>query len=95
MNHFNSTPVTAAQISQWTQRSPLLVTVTQYVLHGWPSKPDNDDQRTYFNCRQELNVDDNCLLWGTRVVIPPQARNLLLDELHVGHPGIERMKRLA
>ena len=33
MNHFNSTPVTAAQISRWTQRSPLLATVTQYVLH--------------------------------------------------------------
>ena len=95
MNHFNSTPVTGAQISRWTQHSPLLATVTQYVLHGWPSKPDNDDQRPYFNHRQELSVDDNCLLWGTRVVIPPQARNLLLDELHVGHPGIERMKRLA
>ena len=89
MNHFNSTPVTAAQISWWTQRSPLLATVTQYVLHGWPSKPDNDDQRPYFNHRQELSVDDNCLLWGTCVVIPPQAHNLLLDELHVGHPGIE------
>ena len=95
MNHFNSTPVTAAMISRWTQRSPLLATVTQYVLHGWPSKPDNDDQRPYFNRRQELSVDDNCLLWGTRVVIPPQVRNLLLDELHVGHLGIEQMKRLA
>ena len=43
MNHFNSTPVTAAQVSWWTQCSPLLAKVTQYVLHGWPSKPDNDD----------------------------------------------------
>jgi len=81
--------------SWWTQCSPLLATVIQYVLHGWPSKPDNGDQRLYFNRRQELSVDDNCLLWGTRVVIPPQGHNLLLDELHVGHLGIERMKRLA
>ena len=28
-------------------------------------------------------------------MIPPQGRKLVLEELHVGHPGIERMKRLA
>ena len=82
MNHFNST---LAQISRWTQRSLLLATVTQYVLHGWLSKPNDDNQRPYFNRRQELSVDDNCLLWGIRIVIPPiyacECKNMQL--LHV------------
>jgi len=42
-----------------------------------------------------LLYNDNCLLWGTRVIIPQQAHKLLLDELHVGHPGIEWIKRLT
>ena len=35
------------------------------------------------------------LLWGNRVVIPPKCRNVLIEELHMGHPGIVRMKMLA
>lgn len=38
---------------------------------------------------------DGCLLWGNRVVIPPQGRNKLLVELHEMHPGTSRMKSLA
>ena len=53
------------------------------------------NQRPYFNHRHELSVEDNCLLWGTCVVIPPQACNQLLEELHIGHPDIERMRHLA
>ena len=34
-------------------------------------------------------------MWGHRVIIPPQGKQQLLDELHVAHPGIERMKSLA
>ena len=38
---------------------------------------------------------DNCLLWGSRLVIPPTGRKLLLEELHEAHPGISRMKSRA
>ncbi|XP_077535987.1 uncharacterized protein LOC144148307 [Haemaphysalis longicornis] len=30
-----------------------------------------------------------------RVIVPEKLRNLLLDELHEGHPGIVRSKQLA
>ena len=32
---------------------------------------------------------------GNRVVIPPQGRNAVLQELHEGHPGMCKMKGLA
>ena len=82
INHFNSTPVTAAQIGLWTQRDPVLATVTKNLLQGWPSKPLNEAQRPYYNRQQELSVEGNCLLWGNRVIIPSQGRKLVLDELH-------------
>ena len=35
------------------------------------------------------------MLWGSRVVIPQQARTQVLEELHLSHPGETRMKALA
>ena len=43
----------------------------------------------------ELTVEAECLLWGSRVVIPFQHREQVLQELHVSHPGMCCMKALA
>ena len=32
----------------------------------------------------ELSVQDGCLLWGGRVVIPPCLKNTILTELYGG-----------
>ena len=40
-------------------------------------------------------MQDDCILWGSRVVIPLPGRQRIIDELHAGHPGISRMKSLA
>lgn len=42
-----------------------------------------------------MPVHKGCILWGNRVVIPPEGRKVLLEALHVGHPGIDQMKALA
>ncbi|XP_060092387.1 uncharacterized protein K02A2.6-like, partial [Heteronotia binoei] len=36
-----------------------------------------------------------CILWGSRVVIPPPLQKRVLESLHETHPGIVRMKALA
>ncbi|XP_060118370.1 uncharacterized protein K02A2.6-like, partial [Heteronotia binoei] len=36
-----------------------------------------------------------CLLWGSRVVVPPPLQKRVLESLHETHPGIVRMKALA
>ena len=43
----------------------------------------------------ELSVQQHCYLWDSRVIIPKQGRDKLLDEQHQCHPGMVRMKRLA
>ena len=45
--------------------------------------------------KNELSIEDGCVLWGCRVVIPSVGREKVLEELHAGHPGISRMKSLA
>ena len=48
-----------------------------------------------YNRRTEISVEDGCLLWGTRVIIPPKGREKVLVVLHEAHPGITRTKSLA
>ena len=93
-NVLNKTTVTSAHIARWTECDPILSKVKRYVIFGWPDKPE-DGLFPYSSRRAELSVQQQCLLWGSRVVIPPQGRKRLVDELHHCHPGMVRMKVLA
>ena len=93
----SKTPVNAENIRNWTRVDPRLSKVYHYVMTGWPrSIPENDlELKPYFDRRTELSVHNGVLLWGSRVVVPPQGRISILHELHSAHPGIVRMKALA
>ena len=97
MEFLDASPVTADQIRRWTSRDPTLSVVMQYVREGWPS--DNEvlspTFRPYRARKAELSVHDGCLLWGSRVVVPPQGRPNILKLLHDGHCGESRTKSLA
>ncbi|KAK6169531.1 hypothetical protein SNE40_020570 [Patella caerulea] len=94
MSLLNETPVTAPLISQWTGRDPILSQVRQAIVTG-DNIANTPEFSPYNNRQHELSVEQGVLLWGTRAVIPPQARDRLLNELHECHPGMVRMKGLA
>ena len=87
-------PILSAQIRTWTRRDSLSSQVLWCVQQGWPTVV-SEELKPYWNWRSELSVYDGCLLWGSRVVVPPPGRNQALCELHGGHPGCSRMKSLA
>lgn len=97
MERLNSSLVTAAHIRSWTDKDPTLAKVRRQVMQGtWGDIDRELTQRDpYLQRKDELSVEDGCILWGTRVVVPPQLRSRVLDELHEGHPGIGRMKSFA
>ena len=73
----------------------MLSQVLQFVLYGWPLSVEEEALKPYFARREELSVHGGCLLWGSRVVIPPQGREEVLNVLHESHPGMVMMKSLA
>jgi len=94
MNEIACTTLTAKDIKEWTRYDKVLSKVHHYLLTGWPE--DEDPELTAYRIRKdELSLHDGCILWGMRVVIPSKGRNQVLEELHVAHPGVSRMKALA
>ena len=88
-------PVSAETIQRETRKDTLLSTVCDYVDRGLPEQSDSKELDPYFARLTELTVQQNCLVWGIRVVVPPTLRSKLLDELHQGHVGVVKMKTLA
>lgn len=56
---------------------------------------ESTNVQPYERRKNELSLHDGWLLWGGRIVIPPQLRNRMVDELHKAHPRIVKMKILA
>ena len=95
MEHLEGITVFSQEIREWTKRDPTLAQVLRFTLEGWPSICNSEQLTCFANKKTELSAEDGCLLWGSRVVIPPQGRAKVLTELHEAHPGVSRMKTLA
>ena len=91
----DSLPITHKEISHATRVDPVLSKVLEFVRHGWPQHVEDLRLKPFFNRRFELSVEQDCLVWGLRVIIPTRYQEDMLEELHTGHPGIDRMKELA
>ena len=94
METLQNSPVTPRNIRQLTDRDPLLSKVRKMVLQGWEG--GEEQQLTPFNRkRDELSIQDGCVLWGSRMVVPKKGQAQVLEQLHQGHPGMARMRSLA
>ena len=87
-------PVTASQIAAATRSDLILSKVYSCVNQGWP-RSVSEGMKPYFLRRNELSVQQGCLLWGIRVIVPIKYRKKVLMELHENHPGISRMKTIG
>ena len=87
-------PLHTAEIKGATRNEQILRKVMCYMKRGWPDKVA-ECHLPYSRRRNELMVEEACILWGLRVVIPTKLRERVMAELHVGHPGVVRMKALV
>ena len=90
-------PVDANILHQESRKDPVLSSVMRYVREGWPPKntETNEEVSKFRKLSDSLSVCHGCLIYGSRVVIPQSLQSKILDLLHLGHFGMERMKQLA
>lgn len=92
--HVENLPVTSVQIKQETSRDPTMPKVFELTVKGWPAK-DSVGLPEYFKRREQLSLCHVCIMWGTRIVVPPKLRSNVLEALHEGHMGVVKMKSLV
>ena len=68
-------PVTAKQIALATLHDPVLSRVLHFTRVGWPQHHSQDELQPYWTKRLELTVEEGCLLWGIRVIVPPTLQD--------------------
>nr|CAB3249686.1 uncharacterized protein K02A2.6-like [Phallusia mammillata] len=77
-------------------KDDVLSRVMRFVQNGWPTTLSSNDPAAKFRRSADLlTVSHGCLFYGTRLVIPQKLRQHVLQLLHQGHFGIQRMKQLA
>ncbi|GFX04294.1 uncharacterized protein K02A2.6 [Trichonephila clavipes] len=82
-------PVTATDIARATKTDRKLFKLYESLKSGtelpvpWKGR------------ESEFSLQNGCIMYGHRVCIPEKYQNQVLEELHVGHPGIVKMKAIA
>ena len=79
---------------QAIRKDSILSKVLRYTRRGWPT-PVPEALKSYYSRKTEITIEDNCLLWGIRVIIPNSLQASLLKDIHQGHPGISKIKSVA
>ena len=96
VNFLDSSPVTSEHVRKETSADSIMSKVFKFCELGWPNVSTGDPNLTpYVRRKNELSLQNGCILWGSRVVLPPKLRPKIMNELHSSHAGSSRMKELA
>lgn len=93
-NMINKVPLNAFDIAREISRDLVLLKVKDYTISGWPQHVSDENLKPYFKKRNELSVEQNCILLGNKVIIPKYLQKEVLDLFHEQHNGIVRSKML-
>ena len=59
----------------------MLPEVINYINYAWPEKT-GEQLKQYFRRKSELSVENSCIIWDGRVIIPMQLRTKFLTGIH-------------
>ena len=91
------TPAEQGSLAKESAKDPVISMIMRFTREGWQPKK-NDEGTEMHRFRQvatSLSICNGCLVHGSRVVIPASMRRKVLELLHLGHFGMQRMKQLA
>ena len=68
-----------------------------FIITGWPDSKDeiSEELKPYWSYRDELALIDGVVLKGRCIIKPNSLKQQVLNQLHMNHMGIEKMKLLA
>ena len=70
--------------------------LSKFCKSGWRDKRElSTELRKYLPMAAEISLDNNLLLRGSCIVIPPSLRQNILSRVHEGHQGITKCRERA
>ena len=90
-------PADQNPLSRESAKDPIISSVIRHTREGWPpkGKEEGSEMQRYRQLAGSLAITNGCLTYGSRVIVPAKLRHQVLDQLHQGHLGMQRMKQLA
>ena len=88
-------PVTEQELRMLTHRDPVLFCVLELVQSGWQGTDLHPELIPYTHHSNKITIHHGVLMKGSRVVIPAKLREGVLETLHEGHIGKDKMKGLS
>lgn len=67
-------PLNSSDVGKETLKDVLLCKVKDLTISGWPNSVSDENLKPFFKRRFELSVEQNCILFGNRVLIPNNLR---------------------
>ena len=72
--------------------------ILKHIIHqGWPKtvKEVTQEIQKYWTFHEELTIEDGLILKGTRIVIPDEKGEQILQQIHKGHLGLKKCQMHA
>ena len=90
-------PANHGSLARESDKDSTISKVMRFTREGWPPSKSNEEfeMQRFRKIADSLSCINGCLVHGSRVVIPASLRSIVLDLLHLGHFGMQRMKQLA
>lgn len=91
-------PITFQDIKKENELDNTFIAIKEFINGRWPnSQKDIKDEgvKSFFARKESLSLVQDCIMFMNRVVIPQKFRRSILNSIHNGHPGMERMKSIA
>ena len=77
-------------------KNPVVSKVNRFTREGWPPKKDEEGTKMqrFRQLADSLSIVNGCLLYCSRVVVPTSQCRQVLEQLHLGYFGIQKMEQL-
>ena len=94
INSINEGPITCSDIKHYTNADSNLRILKNYIRFGFP--PNIHPSLSQFKSNsEELTIMNECIMYRNRVFVPLPLRSKILEQFHLGHPGISGMRSLV
>ncbi|CAL4058723.1 unnamed protein product, partial [Meganyctiphanes norvegica] len=87
-------PLSVKDVAKATREDKVYGKLLSTVRSGQIDKSDLDI-KPFISLFENLHVEQGVVFHGTRIVVPTRQQKRLLDELHMTHMGIVKMKEVA